>query len=117
MKKKILSIIGTIAIIALMVLNTQFTYNANDGSVTLSSLVKKAFADGEGGDPGSCYTDSTLGGQLFDCGNGHQSGERWGILSCAGYGAGECLSGTYYYLYNCDGTMVGSDDVSVSKCE
>jgi hypothetical protein len=54
MKKKIFGLIGSIAIIALMVFNTQFTYNANGGSLALSSLVMQAFADGEGNGPACC---------------------------------------------------------------
>ncbi|MGV8139593.1 MAG: hypothetical protein AB2L20_30725 [Mangrovibacterium sp.] len=81
MKKKMLSIIGSLVIIALMVFNTQFTNNANDGSFTLSSLMQQAFAtDGEGGGdytPESCtsttyclmhYTTLTNSkGQVFCC--------------------------------------------------
>lgn len=47
MKKRIFGLIGAIAIIALMVFNTQVTTNSNRSSFTLSSLVMQAFADGE----------------------------------------------------------------------
>lgn len=54
MKKKILSLIGVTAIIALMVFNIQFATNVNSGSFTLSSFVMQAFADSEGNGPASC---------------------------------------------------------------
>lgn len=114
MKKKIIFGIFALALIAI---NLTRSFQNEPEGFSFGQLLNVAFADGEGGDPENCYTDPVLGGQLFDCGNGYQYGERWGILTCAGYGSGDCLSGTYYYVYSCDGSMVGSDDVIASKCE
>jgi len=48
MKKKISGLIGTIAIIALMVFNTQFTNNANNGNFSLSSpMMQSSASDSE----------------------------------------------------------------------
>ncbi len=65
MKKKILSIVGSIAIIALMVFNIQFSTIDNIGNFTLSSLVMQALADGEGVSNcpgGSCTGYQTING-------------------------------------------------------
>lgn len=51
MKKKILGLFGAIAIIALMVFNTQFSNNANDDNIALSSIVKLTNANAEYPDP------------------------------------------------------------------
>ncbi|MBA4411217.1 MAG: hypothetical protein Q8S54_05085 [Bacteroidota bacterium] len=59
MKKKILGLIGAIAIIALIVFNVQLTANVNSESLTLSSFVMKAFAVVGDSCPGGSCTYST----------------------------------------------------------
>lgn len=78
MKKKILSLIGATAIIALMVFNIQFTNNAISGNSILSSFVVQASAYVEGNcddlkSAGICKTNISRhcigndGGVPFDC--------------------------------------------------
>lgn len=107
MKKKVLSIIGTLAIIALMVFNTQFAKNNSTGRYSLSSLAKQAFAEAEGTGQ-DCYTFyPNQWWNLTECENGNDEGTEGGRAECFFGDKGSCEQGEFYYVYSCSGTIVG----------
>ncbi|HCY41762.1 MAG TPA: hypothetical protein DHV48_10465 [Prolixibacteraceae bacterium] len=114
MKKQILTTVGAIAIIALMVFNTQFNTKENNSGFTLSSLVMQAFADGESGVT-YCYTFyPSQWWNLTDCGNGYDEGTEGGTAACFNGNAGSCEEGDWYYVYSCNGTIVGYGTNTIS---
>lgn len=100
-----------------MVINVTQTFQTKSEGFTLDQLINVAFASSE--DPGEdyCGTAYSYGGFLYECINnpGVVQGDEWGEAWCYGT-AGSCMSGSYYYTYACDGTKVGSDDMSPSTC-
>lgn len=81
MKRKFLSLIGAIAIIALMVFNIQFTNNANNGAFALPALTMQANANAECADSPNCASTT-------DCDVSKGQGGTSGQITC-------CSTGSY----------------------
>ena len=115
MKKKILTLVGGLAFIALMAVNFQsVTDSSTLSDINLKALVQNANAFAESGE---CTTKQNPGGTLVPCGNGNYVGEIWNVYTCGGDVGGQCLEGLFYAVYKCDGTIISSGDQHVGSCE
>jgi hypothetical protein len=78
MKKIILGLFGIMAIVVLMVFNTQFITNSNSDSYTLFSLVMQTNANAESGD----CVDSPNCSSISDCDVSKGQSKSSGKLVC-----------------------------------